>query len=256
MAESGDNDIPVLRTLARWRERARERWQQHGQPLVAAARDRVFGATVDPREELARERVVRVGEAHLRRLLADQIARSRRLVSGELFFETDAIRVHVVLRRWRPVDATVRFRLEVGRQDDDTIEIGIRRLGPTQLDSAHPLMRWLVRLHVWWARRQGEADPFDRLLLRRRGAFRAGDLVFVPVPRAPITALAGKSRVLRRIAAYATISSLTVKPETLEVGFHLGRLAERMADMYVLRHILSESAPLGEPSSRPAPGNR
>lgn len=247
MSDFDDEGLPgVLRTLGRWRQRARDRWAQHGQPLMAAARDRIFGATVDPREELTRDRVVRVGEAHLRRLLADQIERSRRIDSGELHFGDGAIHVHVVLRRWRPVDARVSFVLVVGRQDAEMLEIGLRRLGPTELDSPHWLMRLLVRLHVWRTRRRGDLDPFDHLLLRRKGSFRDGDILYVPVPRAPLTALAGQSRVLRRIAAYATITSLTVKPGTLEIGFHLGRLAERMADMYVLRHILGEST-LREP---------
>lgn len=251
MTEPDEPESPVRSTLARWRERARARWHQHGRPLVVAARDRVFGATVDPREEFARERVVTVGEEHLHRLLADQVTRSRHIMSGELHLEDGAMRLHVVLRRWRPVDAEVRFALVVGRQDDENIEIGIRRLGATRLASSHWLMRWLVRWHVWWTRRRGDVDPFDHLLLRRKGSFREGDVLYVPVPRAPITALAGKSRVLRRIAAYATISSLNVKPGALEVGFHLGRLAERMADMYVLRHILSESTPV-EPAPPPA----
>lgn len=241
MTEPTDSESGVVRTLARWRERARERWHQHGKPLVKATRDRLFEATVDPREELERERVIRVAESHVRRLLAQQVAGSRRVASGELHLEDGAIRIEVVLRRWRPVQASARFALLVGRQDADTVEVGIRRLGPTRLDSSHWLMRLLLRLYRWRAQRRGDPDPFDHVLLRRPGSYREGDVIFVPVPRAPLTERVGKSRVLRRVAAYATISSLTVRPGTLEVGFHLGRLAERISDMYVLRHILRDA---------------
>lgn len=233
----------VARTLARWRERARARWQQHGQPLVAATRDRLFGATVDPREELNRERIIRVSEGHIRRLLQKQLEKSRRIAAGELHLEQGAIRVEVTLKRWRPVEAKVRFALVAGVQDDDTVEVGLLRLAPTELSSRHWLMRWLVRFYQWRRARAGAPDLFDRLLLRRPGARAEGPVIFVPVPRAPLTEQMGTSRVLRRIAAYATISSFTLKPGVLEVGFHLGRLADRMADMYVLRHILRDAAP-------------
>jgi len=251
--DTGSGESSLRSTWARWRDAARARWQQHGRPLAVAAREKVFGVTVDPRAELTRERVVRVSESHLRRLLADQLEHSRRVSSGELHFEEGAIRVQVVLRRWRPVNVRVRFAVDIGRQDEDTIEVAVRRLGPSEMDSEHWLMNLLVRLYAWWSRRQGDPDPFDHLLLRRPGAYREGDRVHVPVPRAPITALAGKSRVLRWLAAYATFTSLTVRPGTLVVGFDLSRLGARISDMRVLRHLLAESAE-GEGIDDPRPG--
>lgn len=257
--DTGSGESSLRSTWARWRDAVRERWHLHGRPLAVAAREKVFGVTVDPRAELTRERVVRVSESHLRRLLADQLAKSRRVSSGELHFEEGAIRLEVVLRRWRPVNARVRFAVDIGRQDEDNIEVAIRRLGPSEMDSAHWLMNLLVRLYVWWSRRQGDPDPFDHLLLRRPGAYREGDRVHVPVPRAPITALAGKSRVLRWLAAYATFTSLTVRPGTLVVGFDLSRLGARISDMRVLRHLLADSVEVSgdagdaPPSLPPAP---
>lgn len=252
---SGSGESSLRSTWTRWRDAARARWQQHGRPLAVAAREKVFGATVDPRAELTRERVVRVSESHLRRLLADQLAKSRRVISGELHFEEGAVLVQVVLRRWRPVNARVRFAVDIGHQDEETIEVAVRRLGPSEMDSEHWLMNLLVRLYVWWRRRQGDPDPFDHLLLRRPGAWREGDRVHVPVPRAPITALAGKSRVLRWLAAYATFTSLTVRPGTLVVGFDLSRLGERISDIRVLKHLLAEagSGASEEPGPVPPP---
>lgn len=227
--------------LASLRAEVRNHWQRQGRPLAIAAREKVFGVTVDPRVELNRERVVRISEQHLRRLLAGKIENSRRVQSGELHVEQDVVRLRVVLRRWRPVHAEVRFTATFGYQDEDNLELGIRRLGPTQLTSPSTLMRLFLWLRLAWARRRSEDDPLDHVLLRRAGSRREGDTIFVRIPRAPLTALAGKSQVLRRLAAYATFSSLAFRPGMLEVGFHLGRLAERMSDMYVLRHLLAEA---------------
>lgn len=225
----------------RWRERARERWHRHGKPLVEATRVAVREAAATPRDELEKERYVRIGEMHLKRLLADQIAGSPRIIGGEVDLRDGYVHLQVDVRRWRPVHGDIRFRLVIGHEDDRMIEVGIQRTGSSRLSSEHRLMNLLIRLWVAWARWRGDADPFDHFLLGRDGARRDGEVIYVPIDREPLTRRVGKSRVLRRIAAYATVSSLEIHPGELVVGYHLGRLANRMADMRVLRHLLRES---------------
>jgi hypothetical protein len=240
--EGGLRELSRLRlALRRMRDQAGDRWRRHGEPLVAATRGLVRDAADAPRDELERERYVNVGEAHLKRLIGDWVARAPKLLGGSIDLEDGVVHGAVTLRRWRPVRAEARFRLVVGEQDDVRIEIGICRTRPTTLDSEHVLMRLLVRCYAAWARWRGRPDPFDEFLLRLAGSRRDGDVIFLPVPRAVLTERVGKSRVLRRIAAYATISSLAVKPGELVVGYHLGLLADRMADMYVLRRLVRDN---------------
>lgn len=227
--------------LRNWRTRAGERWLRHGRPLVDATREAVRDARATPREELERERYVKVGEAHLKRLLADQVARSPKILSADVDLHEGHVQVRAVVRRWREVTGETQFRLQIGHEDDAMIEVGIRRTGPSRVHSGHWLMNLLVRLWMAWAVWRGDPDPFDHFLLKLRGARRDGETIYVPIDREPLTARVGKSRVLRRLAAYATVSSLEVKPGELVVGYHLGRLANRMADMYVLRHLLRET---------------
>lgn len=224
-----------------WRARAVDRWRQHGRPLVDATREVVRDARATPREELERERYVKVGEAHLKRLLADQVARSPKLAAADVELHDGHVHVRAVVHRWRPVTGETQFRLVIGHEDDAMIEVGIRRTGPSRIHSEHWLMNLMVRLWMAWSAWRGDPDPFDRFLIKFRGARRDGETIYVPIDREPLTARVGKSRVLRRLAAYATVSSLEVKPGELVVGYHLGRLANRMADMYVLRHLLSET---------------
>ncbi len=231
--------IALGSAFATLRAGALDQWQRHGRPLAIAAREKVFGATVDPRTELSKERFVRISEAHLRRLLIEKLEESRRVISGELHLEQNAVHLQLVLRRWRPVHAEVRFTAIFGNQDEESLELGIRRLGPTQLSSPHRIMRLLLWVHAALAKRRGEDDPLDHLLLRRLGSRREGDLIYVRMPREPLTAAAGQSRVLRWLAAYATFTSLTFRPGSLKVGFNLGRLTERIADLAVLRHLLA-----------------
>ena len=208
---------------------------------MAATREVVRETAAIPREELARERFVRVGQHHLQRLLDDQLARSPRVRAGTVTLGDGDIRLAVTILRWRPVQGQTSFRLLLGREDDEAIEVGVVRTGPSSIHSDHWLMKWVVRLYVRWTQRRGDPDPFDHFLMKLDGARRDGDTIFLPVPRQPLTERVGKSRVLRRIAAYATVSSLVVRPGELVIGFHLGRLAERMADMYVLRHLLRDT---------------
>lgn len=228
----------VRHALRAFGSRVRERWHRHGKPLVAATADAVRGAADMPREALERERIVRVGEAHLKRLVAGWVAGSRKVSDSRLDLENGFVHLRVTLRRWRPVHADARFRLVLGPADDENIAIGIVRTRPTQFTSNNVLMRLFIKLYVLYARWRGDEDPLDRILARRKGSWREGDVVFVPVPRAVLTERVGNSRVLRRVAAYAEISSLTVKPGELEVGFHLGKLAERISDLYALRHLI------------------
>lgn len=248
MTEPGDYDdtgsekFSLRGTLWRWGSVAVEQWHTIGRPLAERARDTVVGVAADPRAELERERTIKISEAHLQRLLAEQVAKSRHVSAGELHLEDGAVRISAVIPRWRPVHARARFALEVGRQDEDIIELGVRRLEPTVLDSPHWLMGVLVRAFMAWRHFRHKPDLFDFLLLRVKGSRRAGDRVYVPLPRAPITALAGKSRVLRQLVAYAAFSSVTARPGRLVIGYHWGRLAERMADMRVLKHLMSAPA--------------
>lgn len=216
----------------------REGWHRHGKPLVAVTRDVVRDATDLPREALEKEREVRVGEAHLQRLLDEQLASARHVSGARLALHDGYVHLRVTVLHWRPVHADITFRLLLGPGDDNYLSVGVVRTAPTQLDSSSWLMRQLLRLYRWYARRRGHNDPFDHYLLGMDGSRQDGETIYILIPRTVMTDRVGRSRVLRRIAAYAEVSLLKVAPGELVVGYHLGKLAERISDLYALRHVI------------------
>lgn len=238
LPDAGPPGEPRRSSWQRLGEVLRDRWHRHGKPLVAVTRDVVRDAADLPREALEKEREVRVGEAHLQRLLDEQVARAKHLSGASLALHDGYVHLRVTVLRWRPVHADITFRLLLGPADDSFLSVGVVRMAPTQLDSQSWLMRQLLRLYRWHARRRGHDDPFDHYLLHLDGSRQDGDTIYIPIPRTVMTDRVGRSRVLRRIAAYAEVSLLKVVPGELIVGYHLGKLAERISDLYALRHVV------------------